>query len=419
MWRMIALVEALSRRKLKTGRQPTQAELASGKRPRDMLWGVWLPALKAFKKKQSKKGKKPVQGTLFPSKSKSSSYSPMAHFNPKAMEKHTEPDAKVRAEIKEWHRKRTYVDSKNWAHVLKKSVKKGKLREVERYVKEAPGNWKHLKKLGLYEFIDKKDKHTHASWSASKGSSWKPKPKKKLTPDQEKLRALVADVRKKPIPRTAAGGIVIKDWDAETPRDLLVLVPKTHPKWGGYWTLPKGGVDKGESITKGALREVREETNVKAKVIHPSAYVRKGWQGSQRGYDVALVIETLKKKHPKEAKFFDDMKKDLKEISFAYANTEHYFLMQWVSGKPFTKPDPHEEMGKAVWMPIAKARKLSGRHKEVIDKLMPEIEKRWSKASGKPVPPKKPRTEPKKPKLKQRSLAALIAKAGDESDLDW
>lgn len=50
---------------------------------------------------------------------------------------------------------------------------------------------------------------------------------------------------------TAAGGIVINNNN-----ELLMIYRR------GFWDLPKGKLDKGETIEECALREVREETGV-------------------------------------------------------------------------------------------------------------------------------------------------------------
>ena len=63
--------------------------------------------------------------------------------------------------------------------------------------------------------------------------------------------------------RRAAGGVVIDENGF-----ILVREPTNH--FDGYvWTLPKGGVDAGETDEQGALREVEEETGVRAEVVAP------------------------------------------------------------------------------------------------------------------------------------------------------
>ena len=70
--------------------------------------------------------------------------------------------------------------------------------------------------------------------------------------------------------RRAAGGVVIDENGF-----ILVREPTNH--FDGYvWTLPKGGVDAGETDEQGALREVEEETGVRAEVVAP---ISGEWKG--------------------------------------------------------------------------------------------------------------------------------------------
>jgi 8-oxo-dGTP diphosphatase len=58
----------------------------------------------------------------------------------------------------------------------------------------------------------------------------------------------------------AAGGIVHRDGDGGT--EVLVV---HRPKYED-WSLPKGKLDPGESLEEAALREVEEETGVRARL---------------------------------------------------------------------------------------------------------------------------------------------------------
>jgi 8-oxo-dGTP pyrophosphatase MutT (NUDIX family) len=53
----------------------------------------------------------------------------------------------------------------------------------------------------------------------------------------------------------SAGGIVVRD------NKILMLKKKN-----GDWVLPKGRIEKGETLEETALREVKEETNVEAEI---------------------------------------------------------------------------------------------------------------------------------------------------------
>jgi 8-oxo-dGTP pyrophosphatase MutT (NUDIX family) len=63
---------------------------------------------------------------------------------------------------------------------------------------------------------------------------------------------------------THAGGIVFR-YDGDNPC-YLVVTAKKNPN---HWVLPKGHIDPGETLAEAALREVQEETGVRARVINP------------------------------------------------------------------------------------------------------------------------------------------------------
>ncbi|MGE5620880.1 MAG: NUDIX hydrolase [Sphingomonadaceae bacterium] len=61
----------------------------------------------------------------------------------------------------------------------------------------------------------------------------------------------------------SAGGVVARKVDG---RIQVALVGDSQR---GAWYLPKGGLDKGETIEQAALREVTEETGLKVKIVRP------------------------------------------------------------------------------------------------------------------------------------------------------
>lgn len=60
----------------------------------------------------------------------------------------------------------------------------------------------------------------------------------------------------------SAGIIVYHDDALDKQRRYLLL---QYPK--GYWDLPKGHVEKGETPLQAAIRELKEETNLEAEII--------------------------------------------------------------------------------------------------------------------------------------------------------
>ncbi len=63
---------------------------------------------------------------------------------------------------------------------------------------------------------------------------------------------------------THAGGIVVR-LEQEIIK-YLVITAKKNPK---HWVLPKGHIESGERIEETALREVLEETGIKARLLSP------------------------------------------------------------------------------------------------------------------------------------------------------
>jgi 8-oxo-dGTP pyrophosphatase MutT (NUDIX family) len=61
---------------------------------------------------------------------------------------------------------------------------------------------------------------------------------------------------------THAGGVVVR-LDGDRRRYLLAR-SSTNPE---HWVLPKGHIDPGESAEEAAVREVREETGVRAEIV--------------------------------------------------------------------------------------------------------------------------------------------------------
>ncbi len=58
----------------------------------------------------------------------------------------------------------------------------------------------------------------------------------------------------------SCGGVVIKD-------NKVLLLYKQGKKGYSGWVLPKGQLEKTETKTQAAIREVKEETNIDNKII--------------------------------------------------------------------------------------------------------------------------------------------------------
>ena len=63
----------------------------------------------------------------------------------------------------------------------------------------------------------------------------------------------------------------------------ILLIKRSTPPFIGYWALPGGRVDLGESVDQTVVREVKEETGLDVEIIRKvSDYHEKGVQG---GYE--------------------------------------------------------------------------------------------------------------------------------------
>lgn len=116
-------------------------------------------------------------------------------------------------------------------------------------------------------------------------------------------------------PIEAAGGVVQNE-----KKEVLLIFRR------GFWDLPKGKVDEGETLEEAALREVKEETglegtlNILSKVFFPDN-----------------LNEATYHTYPYKGK-------DALKIS-------HWYLMQY-AGKETLLPQTEEDIEKAIWVSI-------------------------------------------------------------------
>lgn len=117
------------------------------------------------------------------------------------------------------------------------------------------------------------------------------------------------------VPQTSAGGVVCDD-RADGTRWVL-LIARRNAAGIAQWTLPKGGLELGETNVDAAVREVREETGHSATIIAPLA-----------------PIEYWFVWRPEKVR---------------YHKTVHYFLMRWDGESPGERDD---EADHVEWVPL-------------------------------------------------------------------
>ena len=139
------------------------------------------------------------------------------------------------------------------------------------------------------------------------------------------------------IHRISSGGVVFRPAGAGY-EAALIRVGRAD---GDAWALPKGWVEKGEDLEQTAVREVREETGLDAKVL------RKLGEVTYEFYSKA----------------------DRSRIS----KTVHLFLMEYVGG---TTSEHDDEVEEVRWFPLEDAlRMLTYKNeREMLEKAMSLIE---------------------------------------------
>ena len=99
-----------------------------------------------------------------------------------------------------------------------------------------------------------------------------------------------------------AGGIVVR-FDRGSRRYLLVR-SKKHPE---HWIFPKGHVEKGESAEEAAVREVREEASVQARVVGPAGAIEFSSQGKKvhAEYFWMIYVKPAQRGEERESRWCD------------------------------------------------------------------------------------------------------------------
>ena len=113
---------------------------------------------------------------------------------------------------------------------------------------------------------------------------------------------------------TSSGGVVYKVED-----DALRVILICHHNLRGklIWCLPKGSIEKGETLSETALREVREETGTNGKILEKIGQIQYWFYSRQE-----------------EMKIF---------------KTVHFYLLEYLNG---SVSDHDGEVDEARWVPL-------------------------------------------------------------------
>ena len=139
------------------------------------------------------------------------------------------------------------------------------------------------------------------------------------------------------IHRISAGGVVFRPAGAGY-EVALIRVARAD---GDAWALPKGWIEKGEDLEQTAVREVREETGLDAKVLRKLGEITYEFYSKA---DRSRIVKTV-----------------------------HLFLMEWLGGDTADHDDEVEEVR---WFPLEDAlRMLTYKNeREMLEKAMSLIQ---------------------------------------------
>ena len=134
----------------------------------------------------------------------------------------------------------------------------------------------------------------------------------------------------------SAGGVVLADLRPDAP---VALVAHRSVRGTLQWTLPKGAQEEGETVAETALREVREETGLRAELVGPLDTI---------DYWFVWAPERTR-----------------------YHKFVHYFLMRFAGGD-FSQRD--HEMEDAAWFePDEARRRMSFANERKLLDLIPKV----------------------------------------------
>ena len=130
--------------------------------------------------------------------------------------------------------------------------------------------------------------------------------------------------KEKVIREFSSGGAVFKKEKNKT----LWLVRATSPSKlfpNIYWTLPKGWIDEGETLEETAIREVKEEGGVEAKVVKKIETIKYFYKHPERGNVLKFVTFFLMEWKSDLPEGFDEETSEVACLPFedAYKKLSH------------------------------------------------------------------------------------------------
>ena len=95
------------------------------------------------------------------------------------------------------------------------------------------------------------------------------------------------------------------------PNNQILLIKRNTRPFVGYWALPGGRMDPGETIDQTVVREVKEETGLEAKIVQiVGEYVEKGIKDDvdYEYYPTCFVVEPIGGELKKQDSEIQEMK---------------------------------------------------------------------------------------------------------------
>lgn len=134
--------------------------------------------------------------------------------------------------------------------------------------------------------------------------------------------------------QTSSGGVIFKTGENGI---CVILISHHNQKGKQIWSLPKGSVEKGESLQQTALREVREETGTLGRILEKIGQIRY-WFYSRES--AAMVLKTV-----------------------------HFYLLEYLEGD---EKDHDDEVDEARWVPLKEAPEMltHAREREMLERAI-------------------------------------------------